>query len=164
MKVAYDAGSGFYGTAIKGDAFQLQVSEFDKILLICDDGSFRIGPPQDKLLLSGKLLYAAVFDAEKGSKFTVIYRDKQKNGWAKKVHILKFINNREYELIKGREGKVDFLLEGDVTDTVHCTYKKAPRLRVTDRDFDLSTVEFGGVGIRGARMAPKPLARVKLLK
>ena len=137
------------------------MSEYDKVLLICDDNGFRIGGPQEKILLPGKLLHASVFDVEKGAQFSVVYRDKQKNAWAKKVHMLKFINNREYELIKGREGKIDLLLPGDAQGNIHCVFKKAPRQRVSESDFNFAEVEFGGIGIRGVRVAPKPLARLK---
>jgi topoisomerase IV subunit A len=163
LAVSYDSNSGFWGTAVKGDAQHMKLSEYDRVLIVSDDGSYRIVGPEEKLLIPGKLLYLALFDEEKGKEFTVVYRDKARAAFCKKVHILKFVRGREYELIKGRQGKVDLLLGGDAGGILRCVFSKQKRARVTECEFDLDTVEFGGVGIRGVRMAAKPVARIKRL-
>ena len=110
VKLSYDRESGFFGSAIKGKQFQLNVSEFDLILGIAADGTYRIMTTPEKVLFSGRLIYCEVFDPEKGLEFVLAYRDKAKIAWGKRVHILKFIRNKEYQLIKDRRGKVDLLL------------------------------------------------------
>ncbi|MFW5844663.1 MAG: DNA topoisomerase IV subunit A [Planctomycetota bacterium] len=164
LSVSYDKQTGFWGTAVRGDQFPLKVSEYDKILIVSKDGSYRIHTPEDKVLIPGGALHIEAFDEEQGAAFTVVYRDQQRNAFAKKVHIQRFVRGREYELIKDRAGSVEMLIPGDSDATVHCTFSKAKRQRLTECTFDLGSVEFGGIGIRGARMAPKPVARMKLLK
>ncbi|MDD1758988.1 MAG: hypothetical protein LUQ44_00125, partial [Methanothrix sp.] len=51
LKLAYDPESGFVGTNVKGDQFPLAVTEFDQVLAVSDDGSYRIGPAPEKLLI-----------------------------------------------------------------------------------------------------------------
>ena len=132
--------------------------------MICQDGTYRIIPAPDKLLLPAKLLYADVFDPEKGMSFLVAYRDKQRNAFAKRIKIEKFIKGREYELIKGREGRLDLLLPADQQGIIHCDFAKAPRQRVTESDFDLADLGFMSPTARGVRIAPKPVARMRLVR
>lgn len=164
IKLAYDPDTGFYGSAVKGEHFQLNVSEYDKILLISQDGSYRISAPEERILMSSKLIYAQIFDPEEGVRFTVVYRDKQRIGWAKKIHIQAFIRDREYELIKGREGRIDMLLPGDAADILHLDFVPAKRQRVHSARFDLGILNFIGPSARGRRLAPKPLRKLRKLK
>jgi len=163
IRVAYDPKTGFFGSSVKGDKFQLNVSEYDKILLISRDGSYRIIGPEDKVLIP-KVIYCKVFDPEEGAEFTVVYRTNERIVYGKKVHIRAFIRDREYELIKGREGRVDLLMEGDSDDVVHMDFAPRKRQRVLEATFNLSEIEATGVTARGRRLAPKPVARLKRLK
>jgi hypothetical protein len=74
------------------------------------------------VLIPDKAIHAEVFDQEQGAAFTVVYRDKDKIAWGKKIHIKAFIRDREYELIKGKSGRVDYLIPGDCNDTIHVDY------------------------------------------
>ncbi len=164
LRVAYDPATGFFGTEVKGDAYQLSVSEYDKILLVSRDGSYRIIGPEDKVLIPDKVIHCQVFDPEEGATFTVVYRDHDRIVWGKKVHIKSFIRDREYELVKDRAGRVDLLIPGDVADTVHMTFVPRKRQRVHEAAFDLSELSLTGVSARGRRLAPKPVARIKRVR
>ena len=163
LRVSYDSKTGFFGTAVKGDRHQLDVSEYDKILLVSRDGSYRITGPEDKVLIP-QVIYCKVFDPEEGVHFTVVYRTKDKIVYGKKIHIKAFIRDREYELIKDRKGRVDLLIEGDCNDAVHLDFVPKKRQRVHEANFDLAELEPTGVTARGRRLAPKPVARVKRVR
>lgn len=163
LKLSYDAESGFFGSAVKGDRFPLQVSEYDLILGIADDGSFRVMTPPEKQLFTGKLLHAAVFDPEQGVEFTVVYRDKARIPFAKRVHILRFIRNKEYALIKDKAGKLDLLLPGAAEGTVWMKFAPAKRQRVKEATAALTGLEPTSVTARGVRLAGKPVVQVKWL-
>jgi topoisomerase-4 subunit A len=163
IRVAYDPSTGFFGSSVKGDKYQLNVSEYDKILLISRDGSYRIIGPEDKVLFPN-VIYCKVFDPEQGAEFTVVYRTKQKVVYGKQVHIKAFIRDREYELIKDREGRIDLLIEGGSTDTVHMTFVPRKRQRVHEAEFDLSELEPVGVTARGRRLASKPVSKLKKIR
>jgi topoisomerase-4 subunit A len=162
IKVAYDPESGFFGADVKGTQHQFTMSEYDRVLLISDDGSYRIVGPESKILISGKLIHTAPFDEERGAKYTVIYRDAQKNCFGKRVHIEKYIRNREYSLIKGEKGRIDKLWEGYVDGKLTLHHVPAPRQRNTETEVDLATLDEMGVNARGTRLAPKPVAKVRL--
>ncbi|HSO23398.1 MAG TPA: DNA topoisomerase IV subunit A, partial [Chondromyces sp.] len=164
IKVAYDPDTGFFGSEVKGSKYHLTVSEYDRILLVSRDGSFRIIAPEDKVLIPAPVIHAQVFDPEQGAAFTVVYRDKDRIAWAKKVHIRAFIRDREYELVKDKEGRVDYLIPGDCNDTIHVDFAPAKRQRVHEAEFDLSVLDVTGVTARGRRVAPKPVSKLRRIR
>ncbi len=164
IKVGFEAETGFFGSQVKGADYQATVSEYDRFLIICEDGSFRIIAPEAKVLVPGKVIYMEIFDQENGANFTVIYRDKGKIAYVKKIHIKRFIRDREYELIKDKAGKVDYLLAGHLDNPVTLKFAPAKRQRVSETIFDLSGVEVIGTTGRGSRMAPKPVSKIVLQK
>ncbi|MCD4749926.1 MAG: DNA topoisomerase IV subunit A [Thermoanaerobaculales bacterium] len=164
LRASYDPETGFFGTAVKGEKYQLQLSEYDKVLIISKDGSYRIISPEEKVLIPGKVIYLDVFDPDEGVRFTVVYRDKGRITWAKKVHIRAFIRDREYELIKDKEGRIDLLLPGDSDDCIHMDFVPAKRQRVREGRFDLSILDLVGASARGRRLAPKPVLRLRKLR
>lgn len=160
IKVGFDAETGFFGSQVKGTDYQATVSEYDRFLIICEDGTFRIIGPEAKVLIPGKVLYMEVFDQDKGTRFTVLYRDKDKIAYAKKVHIKRFIRDREYELIKDKAGKIDYLLPGYVNNLLTLKFTPTKRQRVTETEFDLSAVEEISLNARGSRLSPKAVSKV----
>jgi len=161
LRLSYDKKTSYFGTEVRGDQFKLTVSEFEHVLGIAKDGTYRIMNAPEKVLFTGPLLYAEVFDPDKGIEFTVVYRDKQKIAYAKRIKIEKFIRNKEYRLIKDKGGRVDELLPAGVTGNVHMDFVPQKRQRLKAADFDLSTLELTSATARGARMAPKPVGKMK---
>ncbi len=161
VKLAYDRDTGFFGSAVRGDMFRLNVTEFDLILGIANDGTYRVMTPVDKVFFTGKLIHCEVFDPEEGAEFVVVYRDKKKIAFAKRIKVLKFIRNKEYQLIKDRAGKVDYLLSPNDLGKVKLDFVPAKRQRVKGASFDLATLELTSATARGARLAPKPVSKVK---
>ncbi len=163
LKLSYDKETSYFGTEVRGELFKLNVSEFENVLAIAKDGSYRIMTAPEKVLFTAPLLYAEVFDPEQGVEFTVVYRDKKKMAFAKRIRIEKFIRNREYQLIKDKDGKIDLLLPAGETGAVEMEFVPAKRQRLKEMKFDLRSLELTSPTARGARMAPKPVAKVRLI-
>jgi topoisomerase-4 subunit A len=163
LRLSYDKKSSFYGTEVRGDQFKLTVSEFEHVLAIAKDGTYRVMNAPEKIFFTGPMIFAEIFDPDEGVEFTVVYRDKKRIAYAKKIKIEKFIRNREYRLIKDKGGRVDLLLPPGESGTIHMDFVPAKRQRVKTADFDLEALELTSAGARGARMAPKPVAKVKLV-
>ncbi len=161
IKLAYDPETGFFGSAVRGDSFKLQISEFDLVLALTQDGVYRVLPAIDKILFESPLLHCARFDPEAGEEFIVVYRDAKRIPFAKRVQIKRFIRSREYELIKGREGQVDMLLRPEQAQEIVCHFASAPRQKVKEVSFDLRTLDPVGVSTRGSRLASKPVRRIE---
>ena len=91
----------------------------------------------------------------------MVYRDKGRIAYAKRVQIQRFIRDKEYHLIKDKAGKVDLLLPGDAAGELQIKFVPAKRQRVKESAFDMAELEFSGVAARGTRIAPKPVSRIK---
>ena len=163
LRLSYDKKTSFFGTEVRGDEFKLTVSEFEHVLGIAKDGTFRIMNVPEKVLFTAPMIYAELFDPDKGVEFTVVYRDSKKMAFAKKIKIDKFIRNREYRLIKDKGGRIDLLVRASAAGTIHMDFVPAKRQRLKEMDFDLGTLEMTSPSARGARMAPKPIGKVKLI-
>ena len=163
LKLAWDPKSGFFGSEVRGDQYKMTVSEFDHVLVIGDDGGYRIMQKPEKVLFTGKVIYADVFKEEEGVEFTVVYRDKKKFAFGKLIRIERFIRNKEYSLVKDKAGKVDLLLPAGETGKVHLGFVPAKRQRLKSADYDLAGLELSSSPTaRGVRLAPKPVSKVKL--
>jgi topoisomerase-4 subunit A len=164
IKLSYDPESGFFGSAVRGEAFKMSVTEFDLVLAVAADGVYRVMTPPDKVLFEAPLLYCERFDPEQGVRFTLVYRDDKRICFAKQVQIEKFIRNKEYQLIKDAKGRIDVLLPGFVKPRVELRFAPAKRQRVKQLVCDLRELEPTGVTARGTRLAPKPVAKVVVLE
>ena len=159
IRLGFDAETGFFGSAVKAADRELKVTEYDKIIVIFQDGVYRIMAPPEKTVLEGKILHLDIFDPQKGFAFTLIYRDKAKFAYAKKVHITSFIHDKAYELIKDRAGKIDYLSTAP-GGMVTCHMVPQPKQRVHEESFDLAKLEPCGLTARGTRLAERPAAKV----
>jgi topoisomerase-4 subunit A len=162
LRLSYDEETGFFGSDVRGSEFGLNVSEYDRILAVSSDGTYRIMHAPKKVLLPRNVLYVAVFDPEKGQDFTIVWRDADRNAFGKRVHIESFIHDKEYRFFKDEKGKLDLLLEDSgKPGVVQLQFVAAKRQRQKECEFDLGELEFAGLTTRGQRLAPKPVARVK---
>jgi topoisomerase-4 subunit A len=164
IRVGYDPDTGFFGSEVKNSQYVITMSEYDRVLFISKDGTYRIVGPTEKMLVPGKVMYWEAFDTEKGAVFTVVYRNKDRIAFAKKVHIHKFIKDKEYELIKDKEGTLDYLIPGEINDTLRLTFAPAKRQRINEIDFSLADVEMVGPQARGTRLNGKPITRMKRIR
>lgn len=166
LKLAYDPATGYFGTESKGEGFPLTASEYDKILIVLADDTYRIVTPPEKMLLKSKPRAIEIFDPAKGALLTYLYRDSDFNLWAKKIQITGFIHAKEYDLIKDRKGKVDHFWVGDfpANQKAFFHFKPAKRQRKLDDTASLDQIEVCGLAARGTRLSDKPVAQVKLVK
>ena len=164
IRMSYDPESGFFGIKVRGSRHQIVVSEFDRVLIITSDGSYRIVGPVEKLLLPGKVLYCKLFDEEVGASFSMVYRDSKKIAWGKRFLVEKFIKEKTYHLIPGEGGRVDLLTTDENPGKVRIDFVPAKRQRVTEAVFDLGAVDIKGVTARGNRLSPKPVSKVAWLR
>ncbi|MEZ4355112.1 MAG: DNA topoisomerase IV subunit A [Myxococcota bacterium] len=161
LRLSYDKKSGFFGSEVRGDEYKLTVSEFEHVLGIAKDGTYRVMNAPEKVFFTAPLIHADLFDPDQGAEFIVVYRDKKRIPFAKKIKIEKFIRNREYQLVKDKEGKVDLLLPADETGRIQMDFVPAKRQRLKEAVFDLGELDFTSPSARGTRIAPKPVGKLK---
>ena len=145
---------------MKGHDVQLTVSEYDLILAIHKDGSYKIMPIEEKVLLPPRVIYLDVFDPEQGKEFVVLYRDSKKIAWGKRIKIHKFIRNKEYRLIKDPKGKVEHLLKGNDKRTIRCELMPAPPVIAAKERFMAARWLLAGCSL-AARLASQSSRRCR---
>lgn len=164
VKVGYDSETGFFGTSVKGKDRELKITEYDRILIIFQDGSYRVVGPTEKTVLEGKVIHMEVFDQEAGFNVTLVYKDKDKGVWAKRTAITSFIKDREYELIKDKAGKVEYLatdLKGELVVTLP---PKGNRKTGEEVRFELAALEPCGVSARGTKVTDGPAQKINVIR
>ncbi|MEM9554398.1 MAG: DNA topoisomerase IV subunit A [Acidobacteriota bacterium] len=165
LKLSYDRETGLFGTDVKGSEFELTLSEYGKALVVSkDEGWYKVVGVEEKVFVGQKVLEIVPFDDDQGVVLTYVYRDAERNGWGKRIHVTGFIRDKEYDLVKDRDGKVVRLWVGEPAIEVHMAYVPKKRQRVNESTYDLRELRVVGLAARGQRMAPKPVQRFKFRK
>jgi topoisomerase IV subunit A len=163
IRLSYDREAGYFGSSMRGSEFVMNVTEYDRILLVTSDGTYRIMAPPDKAWMPGALLYAAVWDPLKGEHFVLVYRDANKSAWAKRVHVERFITNKTYSLVQEGSVGIDFLSEKKNPGVVQLNMVPFKRQKVKAVIQDLGKIPICGLTARGTRLTTKPVESVQLL-
>jgi topoisomerase IV subunit A len=163
IRLSYDREAGYFGSSQRGSEFVMNVTEYDKILTVTADGTYRIMTPPEKAWMPGALLYAAVWDSQKGEHFVLIYRDAFKVAWGKRVHIERFITNKTYSLVKEGSLGIDFLSDKKNPGTVRLSMVPVKRQKVKAVTIDLGRIPVCGLSARGLKLSQKAVQSVELL-
>jgi len=163
IRLSYDREAGYFGSSMRGSEFVMNVTEYDRILTVTADGTYRIMAPPEKAWMPGALLYAAVWDAQKGEHFVLVYRDANKVAWGKRVHIERFITNKTYSLVKEGSIGIDFLSEKRNPGVLRLNMVPFRRQKVKAVTVDLGKIPVCGLTARGLKLTAKPVESAQLL-
>ena len=141
LKVAYDRVKGYIGYKVSGSEFQMACSKYDKILVVLQDGAYKVIEVPDKLFLGKELLYCATPERER--EMTMAYRHKGVT-YLKRFTFGGTILNKDYRLCP-EKSKVLFFEPG-TPEVLYIKYKAAPRQKVSQQ-----TAYPGELGIKSAK-------------
>ena len=163
LKVGFDPVKGFIGTKIKAEN-SLECTNFDKLLLMYQDGSYHVINPPEKQYVhqdGKKVVYAGV--ADKSTVLNVLYKDpKSKLCYAKRFIVKKFILGREYRFFD--EGmKLEFLSSADAP-TMEVVFVPKAKQKVKSALLPFDDIAVKGVSAKGVRVSTKEVKKVKLVK
>ena len=157
LKLAYDRASGYLGYQVDGSAL-LDVSQFDRILVIRKDGSYSVTDAPDKLFVGKGMFHCGFPDKE--LVFNVVYKDAKGFGCIKRCRIDKFILNRTYELVPAGASLLK-LTTGD-GGTIVADYKPKPRARILQEEFQIADYAVRGLKAGGIRLSARELKSAKV--
>jgi topoisomerase-4 subunit A len=163
IRLGYDPDTGFFGSAVRGEGAQITVSEYDRILVVTSDGTYRVMAPADKVLLPGRLLMCEVFDKDKGADLLLVYRDENRVAWGKRVHVAGFITDKTYDLVRGSSHGIDALSDGKKNEKLRLRFVPAKRQRLKEIVVDTRRIRPCGLAARGTLLHSKPVASVRVL-
>lgn len=144
--------NGYIGTSVKGETI-LQCSSLDKLLVIWNDGKYKVMPPPDKLFVDNTLERCEIFDRDK--QYTAVYTDSRIT-YLKRFQIGGAIMNREYYLSQGEKSKIQLLVDG-TPEAIYVKYNPAKGQRINQQRFKPSDIAVKGVKSRGNRMTTKSI-------
>ncbi|MCP4666071.1 MAG: DNA topoisomerase IV subunit A, partial [Deltaproteobacteria bacterium] len=163
LKLRYDRNTGYLGYDVGGSVL-LDVSQYDRILVIRKSGAYSVVDAPEKLFVDKGMLYCGFADPEtcENRVFTLVYRNRQGHPYIKRCRIEKFILNRGYSLAPDDCTVLKLILEEEGFVTVH--YRPKPRIRVLEETFRVSDFAIKGVRARGVRLAGREVKSVRFVK
>ena len=161
LTLKIDRENGYIGTEIRGGEELFKCSSLDKILMVWEDGRFKMMPPPDKFFVDKNCLYMKLYDREK--EFTAIYTEPSYGfTYIKRFAFGGLIQNKEYRLAPEKSKLL--LLEEGTPDSVYVKYKPAKSQRIHQQEFTPSEVICKGVSAKGIQMTSKDISRITTKK
>ncbi len=158
VKVALDPATGFVGTKVQ-EGRVLECTNFDKILLLFDDGTYTVmNIPEKQYVQAGKkAVYLGV--ADKKTVLNVIYHEKGTlYTFAKRFIVSKFILDKEYRFLE--EGVIlDYLSDAE-NPKVIVQFKQVPRQKSNDMEVSFKDYLVKGVTAGGVRLAKREFKKI----
>ena len=160
VKVGFDEASGFLGTNVNTE-HKIECTNYDKLLLIYSDGSYKVIHIPDKRFVADKerkVIYWGI--ADKKTVLSVVYREiKTRLAFAKRFVVKQFILDKEYSYIpEGSEVLLVTLSSGDV----FVQFIPKPKQKQDKIKFPLKNVLIKGVATKGTRVSSRAVKKVSL--
>lgn len=144
--------NGYIGTAVKGEVL-MECSSLDKLLVVLNNGQYKVMPPPDKLFVDGNLERCEIYDRDK--EFTAVYTDARVT-YIKRFQIGGAIMNREYYMTQGERSKLQLLVDS-TPEAIYVKYNKAKGQRIHQQRFNPLNLAVKSVKTRGNRMTTKSI-------
>ncbi|NKB69408.1 MAG: DNA topoisomerase IV subunit A [Candidatus Latescibacteria bacterium] len=157
-RLCYDKKTGYLGYTIEGTK-QLDVSTYDRVLVVRKDGTYSVIDVPDKLFVGQGMLYCGFID--KDLVFNILYKDAKGYGLIKRCCIEQFILNRAYSFVPEDGKLLKFTTDSD--RKIALEYKPKPRLRILHEEFAIADYPVRGLRAGGIRLAPRELQSGKLI-
>ncbi|MCK5786997.1 MAG: DNA topoisomerase IV subunit A [Candidatus Sabulitectum sp.] len=153
LKLGYDPETGFIGTSVKGEK-SWSVSELDRILYFLADGTYKVVPVQEKLMMTGRVLWCGPSDKEKV--FSCVYRDrKSKIAYVKRFAIGGYILDREYSFVPEQSEIMVFLDQENVL--LDYWFERRKNMKTRKGETLITDIMTKGVKARGILLCGKKI-------
>lgn len=155
----YDDVNGFVGTKVTAGT-SIPCTNFDKLLILYDDGSYTVITVPEKLYLhNGVKRPVFIGAADKQTVFTAIMRDPATLlAYVKRFSVTQFILDKAYRYIE--EGMELLYFSADKEPAVEVHFVPKARQKVSSMSYDLLEVMVKGVAAKGIRLAGRPVKKV----
>jgi len=158
LKLRYDKDTGYLGHEVNGNVL-LDVSPYDRVLVIRKTGAYSVINVPDKLFVDKGMLYCGFVD--KDLTFSAIYRDDEtKFPYIKRFKIEQFILNKGYTIVPENCTLLRLTTEPDAVVTVQ--YAPKPRLKVLEESFNVGDYLVKGTKAGGVRLANKEMKSLRM--
>jgi topoisomerase-4 subunit A len=164
IALRYDEQSGYLGTSVSSGEKLMEVSAFDRILIVRRDGMYSVQPVPDKLFVDRGLQWATIAEKEivQANLLTIVYRA-AKTGYPhiKRCRIESWILNRDYSLVPQGGELLIFSTEPDFEFSLK--YLVKGRMRKAEETFRAKNFPEKGLKAGGLRLAPREVLQAEFL-
>jgi topoisomerase-4 subunit A len=161
LTIKLDREGGFIGTDVRGGEELFKCSSLDKILVVWDDGRYKMMPPPDKVFIDHDFTDIRLYDRNR--EFTAVYTDEHYGfTYIKRFAFGGLIQNKEYRLAP-EKSKLLLFCEG-TPETLYVKYRPSKGQRIHQQAFTPAEVVVKGISARGRQMTSKPVARLAVDK
>lgn len=157
LEIKCDKQNGYIGYNVDG-APLFRCSSLDKLVIVSQDGSYRVIPPPDKFFVD-KMMYCEIYDRDKV--MTAVYKHKDFL-YMKRFTFGGTIMNKEYSL--AIEGSKVLVFKDDDPAEIYVKYKPAKGQRKHKELFKPKEMPVKGVKARGNQMTFKAIAAISVGK
>jgi len=160
LTCGYDRQSGFLGYQVKAAAENsFACSEYDRILLIVKDGSYRIINGGNKIFVGSELMFWGKVDND--LLFNIIYRSgTERLSYVKRFMMPKFILEKEYRLFSAhKNSRVQYLSLGQDA-RVKAYFVPGKRARVNSLEIIFNNYLIKGVSAKGRKIGGRAVRRL----
>ncbi len=163
IKVGHDRKNHFLGSNVRNsnkNEEYLLCSEFDRLILLRSDGSFKVIPVPTKTYIGA---VKHVFIADRQQVYSMIYRDrKTKRHYVKRFKIDRYITKREYRTIpKGCVVESVFTNQGVV---LRAEFKHKSKGSEDFQDIEMDNVEMRSTTARGFKISSREISSFSQIK
>jgi len=156
VALRYDEQTGYIGTAVSSGDKVLEVSAFDRILVVRHNGMYSVVPVPEKLFVDQGLLWVTLANREEVSSavLTVVYRAPE-TGFPhiKRCSIETWIIAKDYSLIPEGAQMLLFSTEKDFDFVL--TYSKKTRTKKNEESFRTKNYAIKGIKSTGVRLSTR---------
>ncbi len=163
LTVGYNRESGFLGHTIKTEDekqdISLTCSEYDRLMLIFNNGIYKIISVTDKLFVGHDIAWLG--KVKRNQNFNLVYRDGKENlAYVKRFTSPKFIMDKEYKLFRqhARSKILLLLIGGDKYARV--SFMPSPRAKSNIFEIDFDEYLIKGPAAKGKRVSNRVVRRV----
>lgn len=164
QKLYVNYEDGFAGYGLKKDEFLCDCSDLDEIIVFRGDGTMIVTRVDEKKYVGKDIKHIAVFrKTEPEMVYNMVYQDgKGGNALVKRFTVGGTTRDKEYILTKGNEGSkvLYFSISENPAELLNVKLRPKPKLRKTEFDFDLNTIEVKGRGSIGNILSRNLVAKI----
>lgn len=166
QNLRYDPDTGYLGYALKSGNIMLQVSVFDKLLLIHKNGMYTYIQAPDKVFVGKELLNCVLADRADPTVYTIIFQGKKsKKTFINRVVLGGFIMNKPYSFIPSPNDRDEFVCKkiSTLANARLClTYKSGKGYKKMEDEFYFSDFSIHKSGSTGVILTDKEISSIKI--
>ena len=160
LSIVHDRSKGYIGFAdVDGDP-AFSCSSLDRLLLVWDDGRYKVVPPPEKLFVDKNLVYLGVYDRDRV--LTLLYVADQITHM-KRFRLGGAILNREYSCTPEEHARIVFFSDADPA-TLYVRYAPRKGQQIHQQEFSPAKAAVRSPKTRGLQMTTKRIASVSTVK